>query len=670
MDLSKDQVNKILQNAPQGADKRKILDGLIQRGYNIEGVDMQKQQNILQAKQTQTSMQGNQFENRTGGENRSFFGKARDFLGSVVGGDKLAQGAGMAFAAPKLQSQLGRAEEQNSDIELNLTKRIIEKKNKGEDVTRLQNALDALKIGQASTRDAQEDFTSALPSNKEVIGSSLRLVGTLAGGAIAGGVSKGGSGTLQAANSLQKVGGFGSSASKATGVVSGIGQGAKVGALTGATEGAIQGAGFGLEQDKDALGVLGSAVGGAALGGITGGALGGVIGGVSGGLNKRANVIAQKEALLKSKPDSTVAKYTLNGQGKLADDIVAQEAIKQGVDEGTIATIKGASTQDRQKALQALDILEKGRGDKRYAALNRPSDVIGDSVMNRFDVVLKANKEAATQLDNVASSLKGNKLNPTSAVQNFIEDLDSLGVKFEKGKAVYKGSDIEGLKAPQRIIDSVVQRMKEVSDDAFELHKLKRFIDENVAYGKAGEGLSGRAEGIVKALRANIDELLDNSFEQYNKVNTQYSQTRGAIDTFADIAGTKFDAKSPNLNKKLGTLARRILSNAQSRTDVLNALDELQTVAKQYGGQFDDDIVTQTVFVNELERLFGTSAPTSLAGEVTKGVQKAKGITGKMRNAEGIFDLALEFGAEGIEKARGINPEGLIKSLREILSAQ
>lgn len=42
MQLSKDQVNTILKNAPAGADKTKILDGLIQRGHQLEGVDSEK----------------------------------------------------------------------------------------------------------------------------------------------------------------------------------------------------------------------------------------------------------------------------------------------------------------------------------------------------------------------------------------------------------------------------------------------------------------------------------------------------------------------------------------------------------------------------------------------------------------------------------------------------
>lgn len=39
MQLTRDQVKTILNNAPTGTDKKKVLDGLITRGYEIEGVD-------------------------------------------------------------------------------------------------------------------------------------------------------------------------------------------------------------------------------------------------------------------------------------------------------------------------------------------------------------------------------------------------------------------------------------------------------------------------------------------------------------------------------------------------------------------------------------------------------------------------------------------------------
>ncbi len=275
--------------------------------------------------------------------------------------------------------------------------------------------------------------------------------------------------------------------------------------------------------------------------------------------------------------------------------------------------------------------------------------------------------QESKRLDNIAKELAGKKADPSTAVQSFIDDLDSLGIKFEKGKAVYQGSQIEGLTEPQAVIDRIVKRMSEVSDDAYELHNLKKFIDEQVTYGKTAGGLTGKTVNALKGLRHNLDSVLDKSFPEYNAVNTTYSTTRNAIDDFMTAAGTRFNPSDANANTRIGTLARRILSNAQSRAEVLNALQKLQDVAEANGGKFSDDIISQTVFVNDLERLYGTQAPTSLAGEVSKGVQKATGLMGKMKSSEGLGSLALQLGAEGIEKARNITPEGLTSSIRALL---
>lgn len=51
MELSKDKVDTILKNAPLGTDKKKILDGLIMRGYDLEGVDSNAIRARLQAEQ-------------------------------------------------------------------------------------------------------------------------------------------------------------------------------------------------------------------------------------------------------------------------------------------------------------------------------------------------------------------------------------------------------------------------------------------------------------------------------------------------------------------------------------------------------------------------------------------------------------------------------------------
>lgn len=55
MNLSQDQVKTILNNAPAGADKKKILDGLINRGYELEGVDTAAAKQAMQPVEPSTS---------------------------------------------------------------------------------------------------------------------------------------------------------------------------------------------------------------------------------------------------------------------------------------------------------------------------------------------------------------------------------------------------------------------------------------------------------------------------------------------------------------------------------------------------------------------------------------------------------------------------------------
>jgi len=543
----------------------------------------------------------------------------------------------------KVQNQLNQAQQTKQDSIGQLITRIQEKRTSGEDTTRLMKVLQDL----SGTENIDESTFNLLKDKtaKQVIGEGVGVAADVIG-----------AGTL-----ATKVPGI---VTKPTSLISGAVQGAKTGAVTGGSFGAVSG---GARAAQDGESVTGGAVSGGIGGALLGGALGGVVGGVSGRVRGSQQIKAQKEQLIANNPDSKVAKYTLDGKGRLTNDKVAQEVIKQGVDEGTVATIKGSSVADKKAANKMLDILEKRQTDKKFAALNRSSDVVGENTVKRFNAVNKINKQAGSQLDEVAKGLKGQTVSPEPAIRAFIDDLSGIGVRFKNGQPVFTGSQIEDIVPAENLIKKVVKRMRGVSDDAFELHNLKKFIDEQVSWGKTGEGLSGKTESVLKGLRANVDSLLDNNFPAYNDVNTRYSVTRGALDDFLSSAGSKFDVNKPGAEKQVGTLLRRILSNAQSRVQVTNSVQQLQDVAESFGQNFDDDIITQLVFVDEIERLFGTQAPTSLQGGIQKGVQQAKGVTRAMRSAEGFFDLALKAGASGIDKARGINQEGLIKSLREIL---
>ncbi len=382
------------------------------------------------------------------------------------------------------------------------------------------------------------------------------------------------------------------------------------------------------------------------------------------------------------KPGTAAPKTERTGLQKLLDiggakvqaDVEATGAIKQGFDEGVIAAVKGASQTDKTKMAKMVDIMERGKKNARFAALNRPSDVAGDSLMQRFRAVRTANRTAGSQLDGVAKSLKGQNVDSSPAVNTFIANLDEIGVRLgPDNKPLFDGSDIEGVAGAERVINQIVKRMRDTkTPDGHDVHRLKRFIDEQVTFGKTVEGLSGRTESILKSLRRDLDGILDKQFPEYDKVNTVYSETIGAIDALQDVAGKKLDLTAPNADKATGTLLRRLMSNAQSRVRLLDSIDEIEGVARKHGGfgkeliegptSGKDDLLTQILFVDELDSVFGPAARTSLAGELGKEIKRGAGVA-----RGGLFEAGVEVAGKVAEKARGINEQAAFKSIKELL---
>lgn len=367
--------------------------------------------------------------------------------------------------------------------------------------------------------------------------------------------------------------------------------------------------------------------------------------------------------------DKTLANYMIDGAGKLKSDPLVKESVKQGFDQGVIAAVKGASKIDKSKMLAMVENMKKGKENALFAMKNRPSDIAGNSLLERVNFIKNINKSAGKQVDITAKALKGSQVDFKKPVANFMDSLDEMGIRINKNlKPIFKGSDIEGLSGPEAAIKNIVKRLSSgkrgATPDAYELHRMKRYIDEIVTYGKEGEGLKGKTERVLKSLRRDLDNTLDSNFPDYNTANTKYADTVGALDSLQDVAGKKMDLFGPNAEKATGTLLRRMMSNAQSRVNLVDAVDSLDSIAKKYGASFGDDISSQMLFVDELDGVFGTAARTSFAGETAKGVKRgAEALTGQ-KTATGV---ALEVGAAGLEKLRGINQENAFKTISELL---
>ena len=370
-------------------------------------------------------------------------------------------------------------------------------------------------------------------------------------------------------------------------------------------------------------------------------------------------------------PDSTeLVNFRISGTQAVPDNEAAS-AIRQGWKDGTIASIKAASDKDRQAMTKMLNIFKIGEKNENFRALNRPADILGDTVDSRIQFLSTANKQAGADINKIANAqLRGQRVDFDPAVNTFLEDLGALGVKVELNanglaKANLQGSDIQGDRQAQRVLNMVLERLSTVkAPDAYGIHTAKRFIDTQVDFGKRSlaNPLTAQAERTLKNLRRNLNTTLGDNFPDYKAANAKYSDTITALDDLQKAAGTNIDFDSANANKQLGTAMRKLTSNYGTRANLIDALDQANSTSTKYGMKLNDDIVNQLIFVNELDRMFGAAAQTSLKGQVAEAMQ-----TGVDIARGGAARRAVELLAEKAEELRGINRENAVKAMEELL---
>ena len=386
-------------------------------------------------------------------------------------------------------------------------------------------------------------------------------------------------------------------------------------------------------------------------------------------------IAPENQRIIKSQlaqtPDSVdLVNVRLSGS-QVVPDNEAASAIKQGWKDGTVASIKAATDKDRQAMTKMLNVFKMGEKSDKFRAMNRPADILGDTVQARVDFLANANQQAGKAIDRIAQSrLRGQAVDYDPAINTFLDELGTLGVRVELdengvAKAILQGSDIQGDKAAQRILNTVLERLSTAkAPDAFGVHTAKRFIDTQVNYGKKNlaNPLTAQAERALKNLRRNLNESLGERFPVYKAANDKYADTITALDDLQKAAGTQIDFDSPNANKALGTAMRKLTSNYGTRANLIDSLDQANQVASKYGMKLDDDIVNQLIFVNELDRMFGAVADTSLKGQMSQALE-----TGVDIARGGAARRAIELLAEKAEGLRGINKENAIKAMEEIL---
>jgi len=438
-------------------------------------------------------------------------------------------------------------------------------------------------------------------------------------------------------------------------------------------------------------GVAGSAAQGAGVGSIEGGILsesdtlegqirdigfgsaGGFVGGLAAplvrGLSRGNDADKQVAELISNGSlDNRIVGRQIDQSGNLVkrpQDIAAQT---QGFGDGVITLTRVANPQTKAKFGEIVNVVTDQQRNIINERTLRPTDVVGRSIVDRFVSVDRINREAGRRLNNVAKSLQDESVDISQAVNNFSRNLsERLNVNLapdEAGNisAIFRGSDIEGRVNSdlQDSLNIVIERARDTSSStAFDAHRLKQSLDRLIDFDNVNQGLQGNVESIITSFRRDIDQILDSNFPEYAQVNDVFSETRQATNAFRRIVGRNVDLSSEGIESRVGTLSRRIFSNAQSRVDIQNAAQQLTDVANRNGADFQDDIVQQAIFASEIEDVFKIAPANSFRGEVARGAAQA--VTGDRRS--GVERVV----RAGVDAARGVNPRNQILAIRELL---
>ena len=317
----------------------------------------------------------------------------------------------------------------------------------------------------------------------------------------------------------------------------------------------------------------------------------------------------------------------------VVDDKIAMDAMRQGFEDKFIQALKNLNNADRRKALNMTGVIDRGERDFYASKYQRPSDVLGDSAEERVSVLRSINKSAGKEVDAAVKNLKGD-IDVSEPVNKFIDTLQSkVGVKFDENfNPIFKGSNALG--ADKAVIKNIVSRLRDAKGStAAEAHAMKRMIDRLVDYGKSSDGGVGRdVSSALKELRFGMNSTLADKFPEYKAANKKYEDTITALSDFEDAAGKTIDLYGEGADRALGSRMRTLLSNAQGRVNMENSINRLDETARKYGAKFDDNLFAQAAIVDELEKIYGTPAKTSIGGELGKQSQEIinKGIRGAL----------------------------------------
>lgn len=337
--------------------------------------------------------------------------------------------------------------------------------------------------------------------------------------------------------------------------------------------------------------------------------------------------LAIAENILSGTPDTNTVANIINSSGELVTNKTAKRALKVlekdlGGDSGIalVSVMESTSPATKSRVNKMLDIVDKGRRNPLFKDEHRASDVLGDAVADRARAIAKINKQAGEKIGATAKSLNKTNVDLSTPIDGFIDKLSNMGVTFTRGDDGWVTPDFSRSKfmgGSQKDMTVLVNDLVNKTPDFESAHNLKQLIRDNVNFDSIGPSkIKGDSERALKDLATQIDDVLDSTSDTYKKANERFAKTVGVKDAFDKMAGKDIDIFDPDAAKSLGDKARRLVSNATSRTQINKVIRDAESVLEEFNIRFKDDIPAMNHIVTKIEDSFKITREGSLKGNL------------------------------------------------------
>lgn len=346
------------------------------------------------------------------------------------------------------------------------------------------------------------------------------------------------------------------------------------------------------------------------------------------------------------------------------DETILRNAVDRGFAEDDAVLFATLTQTDKEIGRQLVELAENATVDKRALYGSRPIDVVGQNMVRPINELKSRQAVFGREVNEVAQNLKGKSVSGENIQERIQDILDESGITGAPGSWDFSGSRFEFVPEMQarigKTLDNIVRGVE--NGDAFAVHNLKKAIDEAVDYAKTQEGLTGSAQNLIKSFRRAIDDELDSTFPEYNRVNSQFADLQDFIDDVEAIFGRGREIT----NERAANRLRSVFSNVERRGDIKDFIARLDEYTQKYGIERAGNLYDQVLLTEILERMYGTQAITSLQGEVQKAVRGAQTLANIARDP---LRGAGEVLAGGIETITGQTDAARRAFLRDLFSS-